>query len=57
MSSAMGGAADLSVPCRKTGGSWIFGGGLDLAGHNPRCSRMARMTEGSSMLLMTRIAP
>jgi hypothetical protein len=47
------------------GGSWIFGlrampaqadGGLDLASHNPRCSRMARMTAGSSMKLMIRMA-
>lgn len=40
------------VSCVHTGGSWIFGGGLDLTSHHPRCSRMARMTEGSSMLEM-----
>lgn len=35
----MDGAADLPVQCRQTGGSWVFSGGLALAGHNPRCLR------------------
>ena len=38
-------------------GSWIFGGGLDRTSQMPRCLRMARFTDGSSMLLMTRMAP
>jgi len=53
----MDGAVGLHVPYMQTGGSWILGGGLVLASHNPRCWRMARMTEGSSMLPMTRMAP
>jgi len=35
----------------------IFGGGLALASHNPRCSRMARITDGSSIKLMIRMVP
>jgi len=45
------------VPCTQTGGSWVFGGGLALASHNPRCSRMARITCLSSMKLMIRMVP
>jgi len=51
------GAVGLPVLCTQTGGSWIFGGGLALASHNPRCSRMARITDGSSILLMIRMDP
>ena len=51
----MCGAAGLPVLCMQTGGSWIFGGGLDLTSQMPRYSRMARITDGSSMLLMIRM--
>jgi hypothetical protein len=53
----MYGAAGLPVLCKQTGGSWILGGGLALVSHNYRCSRMARITDVSSMLLMTRMVP
>jgi hypothetical protein len=45
------------VPCTQTGGSWIFGGGLALASHNPKWLRMARITDGFSMKLMIRNGP
>ena len=32
----MYGAAGLPVLCMQTGGSWIFGGGLDLTSQMPR---------------------
>gem|GEM_PF-1721005 len=45
------------VLCAETGGSWISGGGLALASHNPKWLRIARITDGSSMKLMIRMIP
>jgi hypothetical protein len=45
------------VLCIQTGGSRVFGGGLDRTSQMPRYLRVSRMTDGSSMLLMTRMAP
>ena len=53
----MCGAAGLPDLCMQTGGSWVFGGGLDLTSQMPRCLRIARMTDGSSILLTIRMAP
>ena len=41
----------------RTGGSCIFGGGLDRTCQSPRCSSIARITWRSSIALMTRIFP
>ncbi len=35
----------------------IFGGNLDLASYNPKCSRMAQITDKSLMKLMIRMVP
>jgi len=39
------------------GGSWILGGGLDRTSQRPRCIRISRITNGSSMKLMMRMVP
>ena len=47
----------LGTPFGKLTAGIIFGGGLAFDSHSPRCLRMSRITDGSSMLLMIRIAP
>src|SRR3972149_10574768 len=52
----MYGAVGLPVLCMQNGGSWIFGGGLDRTSQMLRCLRMARITDGSLMLLVQEIS-